>query len=54
MLKSGCQVEALQLEKWDRLERAVPVNVALAARIVSIALHPAENPPVRGDAGAGR
>jgi hypothetical protein len=36
VLKSGCQVEALQLERWDRLEKAVTVNAALAARIVSL------------------
>jgi len=36
VLKSGCQVEALRLETWDRLEKAVSVNAAVAARIVSL------------------
>ena len=36
MLKSGCQVEALRLGTWDRLEKAVTVNAAVAARIVSL------------------
>jgi hypothetical protein len=36
VLKSGCRVEALQLETWDRLEKAVTVNAAMAARIVSL------------------
>lgn len=36
VLKSGCRVEALRLETWDRLEKAVTVNAAVAARIVSL------------------
>src|SRR5512135_55857 len=36
VLKSGCQVEDLRLETWDRLEKAVRVNAAVAARIVSL------------------
>jgi hypothetical protein len=35
-LKSGCRVEDLQLETWDGLEKAVTVNAAVAARIVSL------------------
>lgn len=33
-LKSGCQVETLRLDTWARLEKAVRVNSAVAARIV--------------------
>jgi hypothetical protein len=36
VLKSGCRVEALRLESWDGLEKAVTVNAAVAARIVSL------------------
>jgi hypothetical protein len=36
VLKSGCRVENLRLETWDRLEKAVTVNAAVAARIVSL------------------
>ena len=36
VLKSGCRVESLQLETWDGLEKAVTVNAAVAARIVSL------------------
>lgn len=36
VLKSGCQVEALRLETWDGLEKAVTMNAAVAARIVSL------------------
>ena len=36
VLKSGCQVESLRLETWDGLEKAVTVNAAVAARIVSL------------------
>ena len=36
MLKSGCAVEDLRLETWDALEKAVTVNAAVAARIVSL------------------
>jgi hypothetical protein len=34
VLKSGCQVEKLRLETWDRLDKAIRVNSAVAARIV--------------------
>jgi hypothetical protein len=36
VLKSGCRVEDLRLESWDGLEKAVTVNAAVAARIVSL------------------
>ncbi len=36
VIKSGCQVESLQLETWEGLEKAVTVNAAVAARIVSL------------------
>jgi hypothetical protein len=36
VLKSGCEVEDLRLETWDGLEKAVTVNAAVAARIVSL------------------
>jgi hypothetical protein len=36
VLKSGCRVEALRLKTWDALEKAVTVNAAVAARIVSL------------------
>jgi hypothetical protein len=36
VLKSGCRVEDLQLETWERLEKAVAVESAVAARIVSL------------------
>ena len=35
VLKSSCKVEDLRLETWDRLEKAVRVDVAVAARMVS-------------------
>ena len=34
VLKSGCQIEKLRLETWERLEKAVRVNSSVAARIV--------------------
>ena len=34
VLKSGCQIEKLRLETWERLEKAVRVNSAVAAGIV--------------------
>ena len=34
VLKSGCQIEKLRLETWERLEKAVRVNSAVAARMV--------------------
>jgi Transposase DNA-binding/Transposase Tn5 dimerisation domain len=36
VLKSGCKVEDLRWESWDGLEKAVTVNAAVAARIVSL------------------
>ena len=36
VIKSGCRVEDLRLETWDGLEKAVRVNAAVAARIVSL------------------
>jgi transposase-like protein/transposase Tn5 family protein len=36
VLKSGCRVEDLRLETWDGLEKAVTINAAAAARIVSL------------------
>ena len=36
VLKSGCKVEAHRWETWDGLEKAVTVNAAVAARIVSL------------------
>jgi hypothetical protein len=36
VLKSGCKVEDLRLETWEGLEKAVTVNAAVAARIVSL------------------
>ena len=36
VIKSGCRVESLQLETWEGLEKAVTVNAAVAARIVSL------------------
>jgi Transposase DNA-binding/Transposase Tn5 dimerisation domain len=36
VLKSGCKVEDLRLESWEGLEKAVTVNAAVAARIVSL------------------
>lgn len=34
VLKSGCQIEKLRLETWERLDKAVRVNSAVAARLV--------------------
>jgi Transposase DNA-binding/Transposase Tn5 dimerisation domain len=36
VLKSGCRVEALRLRTWQRLKKAVTVESAVAARIVSL------------------
>jgi hypothetical protein len=36
VLKSGCHVEALRLETWDGLEKAVTTDAAVAAQIVSL------------------
>ena len=35
-LKSGCRVEALRLERWDRLIKAVVLYSLVAARVVSL------------------
>lgn len=43
-LKSGCQVEALRLESWDRLEKAVMLESAVAARIVALRDRARETP----------
>jgi hypothetical protein len=44
VLKSGCRVEDLRLETWDGLEKAVRVNAAVAARIVSLRDRARETP----------
>lgn len=36
VLKSGCQVEKLRLETWERLEKAIRINASVAARIVML------------------
>ena len=35
-LKSGCRLEALRLESWDRLEKAIVMYTSVAARIVAL------------------
>src|SRR3989454_540361 len=35
-LKSGCRIEALRLESWDSLEKAVVMYTSVAARIVAL------------------
>jgi hypothetical protein len=35
-LKSGCRIEALRLEKWDNLEKAIVMYTSVAARIVAL------------------
>jgi hypothetical protein len=35
-LKSGCRIEALRLEQWDRLEKAMVMYTSVAARIVAL------------------
>jgi len=35
-LKSGCRIEALRLEKWDSLAKAVVMYTSVAARIVAL------------------
>jgi hypothetical protein len=35
-LKSGCRIEALRLEQWDRLEKAVGMDPSVAARLVAL------------------
>jgi hypothetical protein len=44
VLKSGCQVEDLRVETWEGLEKAVTVNAAVAARIVSLRDRARETP----------
>ena len=51
VIKSGCQVESLQLETWDGLEKAVTVNAAVAARIVSLRDRARGDPRGTGDGG---
>jgi hypothetical protein len=36
VLKSGCRVEELRLKTWERLQKAVTVESAVAARIVTL------------------
>jgi hypothetical protein len=35
-LKSGCRLEALRLESWDSLEKAIVMYTSVAARIVAL------------------
>jgi len=35
-LKSGCRLEALRLESWDRLAKAIVLYPSVAARIVAV------------------
>ncbi|HSX79082.1 MAG TPA: IS4 family transposase, partial [Candidatus Saccharimonadia bacterium] len=35
-LKSGCRIEALRLESWDSLAKAVVMDTSVAARIVAL------------------
>jgi len=35
-LKSGCRIEALRLESWDGLEKAIVMYTSVAARIVAL------------------
>jgi hypothetical protein len=44
VLKSGCRVEGLRLESWAGLEKAVAVESAVAARIVSLRDRARETP----------
>jgi Transposase DNA-binding/Transposase Tn5 dimerisation domain len=44
VIKSGCQVEELRLETWESLEKAVTLNTAVAARIVSLRDRARETP----------
>ena len=43
-LKSGCRIEALRLEKWDSLEKAVVMYTSVAARIVALRDRAAQEP----------
>jgi len=44
VLKSGCRVEDLRLETWDGPEKAVTIDAAVTARIVSLLDLARENP----------
>ena len=44
VLKSGCQAERLRLANWEALEKAVTVDVAVAARIVALRDRARETP----------
>jgi hypothetical protein len=43
-LKSGCRLEALRLEKWDSLAKAVVMDTSVAARIVALRDRAAQEP----------
>jgi len=43
-LKSGCRIEALRLEKWESLEKAVVMYTSVAARIVALRDRAAQEP----------
>src|SRR2546427_368555 len=43
-LKSGCRIEALRLEKWESLEKAVVIYTSVAARIVALRDRAAQEP----------
>ncbi len=45
-LKSGCRIEALRLERWDRLEKAVVMYTSVAARIVALRDQAQQEPDV--------
>ena len=43
-LKSGCRIEALRLEKWARLAKAVVLYTSVAARMVALRDRAAQEP----------
>jgi hypothetical protein len=45
-LKSGCRIEALRLESWDSLEKAVVMYTRVAARIVALRDRAQQEPDV--------
>jgi hypothetical protein len=45
-LKSGCRIEALRLESWDSLEKAVVMYTSVAARIVALRDRAQQEPDV--------
>ena len=45
-LKSGCRIEALRLEKWDSLAKAVVMYTRVAARIVALRDRAEQEPDV--------